>query len=256
MISTTSNHSGYWLVTADTYHKTVDQLGALEQARPLFGNQFPEQLMSLSPWLVATSSITEKEPDVLRSGIVITTQAPSREIIAHLRSLLWASFEGDEVLFRFYDPVVITPMLKLVGERERQCFLGNSDSWSLWDGETQQRYSNISTQEFSLQQSPWWKIKEAHLTPNDDVASFAANIERRLWATLPQAMNALPQPKQFIEKVLHQCKTTQNNTEDAQLFVLSSVVKETGINVDDAALALQLSSSELEQLNKFVRELT
>lgn len=256
MISTASNRSDYWLVTADTYRKTVDQLGALEQARPLFGNQFPEQLMPLSPWLVATSSITKKEPNVLRSGIIITTQVPSRELIAHLRSLVWASLAGDEVLFRFYDPVVISPMLTLMDERERQCFLGNSDSWSLWDGDTQQLYSNISTQEFSLQKSPWWKIKEAHLTANEDVASFAANIERRLWATLPQAMNIFPQPKQFIENALHQFKTTHNNTEDAQLYVLSSVVKETDMKVDNAALALRLSSTEIEQLKMFVRELS
>ncbi|WGW01281.1 hypothetical protein QF117_10825 [Vibrio sp. YMD68] len=159
-------------------------------------------------------------------------------------------------MFRFYDPVVIIPILKAMDERDRLCFLGNIESWSLWDGDRQRLYSNSATQQFALQEAPWWKIKETHLTPKEDLTHIASNIERRLWATLPQAMNALPRPKRFIESALHQFKSAQRDAEDAQLFVLSCLTKESKIDINDIALAMHLSSTEVEQLNTFIRELT
>ncbi|MGD8123151.1 hypothetical protein ACQEXR_20120, partial [Vibrio sp. TRT 2004] len=165
-----------------------------------------------------------------------------------LRSLLWAYLEGEKVLFRFYDPVVIMPMLAVMSDGDRYQFLGNISHWLHWQGEKYTCYENHSSLPFTLQTNPWWRVKSEHLTAKEDHTTLATNIERALWRVLPTAINRLANPKQFIEKALQQFPPMYATSVDKQIYVLAHLIKAEIVNINDVVDVLHFSLTEREQL--------
>lgn len=118
------NHANhvYWLVTADLFKKALNENMPVDEAIPLFCLNTFKDLMSLSPWLVPAESLTVLDEKLIQQGLLLKSDYPTNEVLNHLRSLLLAGLDGEEVLFRFYDPMVIAPMLNLMQESEKYLY--------------------------------------------------------------------------------------------------------------------------------------
>ncbi len=250
----------YWLVTASVYQEAVHQLHSIDDATPLFEGKAYEDVMPLSPWLIPISSLTELDSETLNKGMVLTSDAGMNAVLAHLRSLLIAGLEGDEVLFRFYDPLVIMPMLAVMSEVDKHALLGHVTSWSnaeiLENGEfVITTYSTLPKSDFVVNNEPWWVIKEEHLKEMQDIPKLAHHIERRLWEVLPQVMNQISAPKQTFISVLQSAQDAGLSPADAQLKVLANLVVNQIRPIGEISKALALSWDEEQRLQHLVEDI-
>lgn len=255
----TQRNPAYWIVTAQVYQQAVHQSLSLDGAVPLFEGKEYDDVMPLSPWLVPATSLSELQEKILNKGMIVTSDVTIDEVLAHLRSLLIAGLEGEEVLFRFYDPLVIMPMLALMSEVDKHALLGNLMSWS--SVETLENdelnvitYSNQLDVNFCVKSEPWWVIKAEHLDEKQNIPQLAHHIERRLWEILPQVMNAMTQPKQMFINILQAAEGTQLNLVDAQFMVLANLIVYQGISVDAVSKGLKLPWVEEQRLQQLVDE--
>ncbi len=249
--------SAYWLATASVFQEAVHQLGSIDGAVILFGGKQYEDVMTLSPWLIPARSLNDLDSDILNKGMVLTSDEGVYLVLAHLRSLLTAGLEGEEVLFRFYDPQVIMPMLALMNEVDRCALLGNLNSWSSVE-KLENDTSNVTTYSsqphvnFCINNEPWWVIKAEHLDQKKDYSKLAHHMERRLWEKLPQVMNKMNQPKQTFFNILQAAEDSQLNLIDAQFMVLANLIVHQSISVDAVSKTLMLSREEEQRLQQLV----
>jgi len=165
-----------------------------------------------------------------------------------------AGYMGDEVLFRFYDPQVVMPMISLMSDAERHAFLDNLLSWSWWNGEKVVNYTNHPAKTYSLHTTPWWVIKDEHLNEPDNPSVLASHIARRLWEKIPQVINSFPQPEQLISDALEQARKEELDNCDAQLTVLARIIEQSESHTDSVAQAMLLSVDEKKRLHTLIKE--
>ncbi len=158
----------------------------------MFANAMP-----LSPWLVPVDeSLAAVSQETLQQGLFFTSSADLQELTDHLRSLLTAGLDGEEVVFRFYDPKVLLPMLMVMDESDLNALFGNIKELIAFHTETDQlqTWSSTRVTPFELQPAPWWPMKEAHLKPLYSTQTHAVILEKRFWEVLPESMEALDHP--------------------------------------------------------------
>ncbi|WP_277432303.1 DUF4123 domain-containing protein [Vibrio sp. 1180_3] len=188
------NHR-YWLVDRKLHKQALQQNGGFgfEEAVPLFYGAMFTEVMPLSPWLIPVSESVLLLPEaLLEQGIGLSSHAEGDEVLNHLRSLLIAGLEGEEVMFRFYDRSVIIPMLARMDQSEVNQFLGNVNQLaSLDDGDQGHlvTFDNTSHAPFNVQQGSWWVIKAHHLDKQENLPLLKTNLESWLWQHFPKAMD-------------------------------------------------------------------
>ena len=188
------NHR-YWLVDRKLHEQALQQNGGFgfEEAVPLFYGAMFTEVMPLSPWLIPVSESVLSLPEaLLEQGVGLSSHAEGDEVLNHLRSLLIAGLEGEEVMFRFYDRLVIIPMLARMNQLEVNQFLGNVNQLaSLDDGDQGHlvTFDNTSHAPFNAQQGSWWVIKAHHLDKQENLPLLKANLESWLWQHFPKAMD-------------------------------------------------------------------
>lgn len=194
------NHR-YWLVDRKLHKQALQQNGGFgfEEAVPLFYGAMFTEVMPLSPWLIPVSeSILSLPEALLEQGIGLSSHAVGDEVLQHLRSLLIAGLEGEEVMFRFYDRSVIIAMLARMDQSEVNQFLGNINQLAaLGDGDQGHdrdqghlvTFDNTSHAPFNAQQGSWWVIKAHHLDKQENLPLLKANLESWLWQHFPKAMD-------------------------------------------------------------------
>ncbi|MCW8335298.1 DUF4123 domain-containing protein, partial [Vibrio paucivorans] len=124
--------------------------------------------------------------------LVLSSSESSQSILEHLRSLLIAVLEGEEVLFRFYDRQVIIPMLTRMDEIEKNQLMGNISHLAAFDNQEQAQFvtfTNTSSTPFSAHETTWWIVKQHHLESSADLSLIQTNLESWLWRHYPNTMN-------------------------------------------------------------------
>ncbi|WP_394125794.1 DUF4123 domain-containing protein [Vibrio hepatarius] len=185
----------YWLVDYQVHKEALQQNGSIgfEDSIPLFDGAMFADVMSLSPWLIPVSKSVSLLPEsLLGKGLVLSSSESSQSVLDHLRSLLIAALEGEEVLFRFYDRQVIIPMLTRMDEIEKNQFLGNISHLAAFDNQEQPQFvtfTNTSNTQFSAHGTTWWVVKPHHLESSDDLSLIQTNLESWLWQHYPDTMN-------------------------------------------------------------------
>lgn len=185
----------YWLVDYQVHKEALRQNGSIgfEDSIPLFDGAMFAEVMSLSPWLIPVSKSVSSLPEsLLEKGLVLSSSESSQSVLDHLRSLLIAALEGEEVLFRFYDRQVIIPMLTRMDETEKNQFLGNINQLAALDNQEQAQFvtfTNKSNTPFSAHETTWWVVKPHHLESSADLSLIQTNLESWLWRHYPDTMN-------------------------------------------------------------------
>ncbi len=250
----------YWLVTASVYQEAVEQLLSIEEATPLFEGKEYDDVITLTPWLVPVSSLVDLNYDLLHKGMILASDAAMHEVVAHLRSLLIAGLDGEEVLFRFYDSQVIMPMLAQMNETDRHRLFGNLNSWACIE-QSENHDLNITTYSmkphpnFKVNDAPWWVIKAEHFSEKINVVQLAHHIERRLWATLPQVINDMSEPKQKLISILQEAQKARLNLVDSQLMVLANLIVYQHVPVEMVSQAMLLSWDEEKRLQNLLEDM-
>ncbi|MFM2590150.1 DUF4123 domain-containing protein [Vibrio sp. TBV020] len=241
----------YWLADNHAHKCAVEIHGfGFNDAVPLFSGPMFESTLSLSPWLIPVSNeVLSIDDKVLNLGIGLNSSAEMSDVLAHLRSLLLASYQGEDVVFRYYDKSVIGPMLSVMNQSEVNHLLGNIDEVALAD-ESLNRYSNNSQEEFALKEGVWWKVQERHLKPLYNVNLHAKSIERRWWNLLPQMMERLTAPEMVISGALTRAKTKGYDPEQWEACALIEVSTKTETHLSELSQPFQLTFEELKSLEK------
>lgn len=256
---TQQSGSVYWLVGYKTIKHAMLENGGMsfENMAVLFHGDTFSSVMGLSPWLVPVSGKVLNLPvDILQQGLFLTSSTRTEVMLDHLQSLLIASLDGEEVMFRFYDRDVIIPILRAMDEAEVNHFLGNINQLVAIDHHEEDvliTFSNTSCSEFVLRHGTWWKMLPHHLAPLYNVNVHANSLERRWWELLPHLLQRLESPQQTILSALQSALEKRNSYEVAEQHALVAIVTATDTALDDLSHPLHLTSDELKEL-KAIKE--
>lgn len=239
----------YWLADANTHQKAVKEYGfGFDDSVPVFFGPTFESAKALSPWLVPVSEeLLSVKADVLNLGIGIQSSAEFESLLAHLRSLLLASYEGEEVMFRFYDKQVIGPMLSAMEESEVNSLLGNMDQLAIVD-DSLTCYANQSKITFELNTDTWWKVQPHHLSALYNENTHAKSIERRWWNLFPQMMERLSDPNEVILNALKKAKERGYQQDQMEACALVEVTHQTQTHLSELSQPFHLNLEELKEL--------
>ncbi|WP_089137759.1 DUF4123 domain-containing protein [Vibrio rumoiensis] len=248
----------YWLASADVHQQAIKenhQLG-FNDVIPLFhGEQFKE-VMPFSPWLIpAQESLNHVAQETFDNGIVFVSDSDIWDVIKHLRSMLYAALDGEEVLFRFYDPNVLAPMFATFTQDEINAFLGNGQHIAIMQEQELKIYRNHSQLPFQLIKATWWKIKPHHLEPLYKVEAHARAIERRLWERMPEQINQFESPSLTLQKILQQAIDNGASVDKAEQAVLVAFAQQTGVDYWELSQALFLDDNDVQLLKEIEKEM-
>ena len=244
-----SDSNAYWLVDSKAHRLAVKALGfGFDEAVPLFFGETFAPAMDLSPWLIpVTEQVTSLDDVVLDLGILLRSERPVDEVIDHLRSLLIASLDGEEVMFRYYDKKVLLAMLQAMDESERYAFMGNIDTMILAEQEVHE-FKNNASKPFELNVDVWWRLLPHHMDALYDVQNHAKILERRLWELIPNALAQFDSPSNVIIHALE--SAIERNYEKSQLesCVIIEVAKQANLHLSELSMPLRLTFDELKAL--------
>lgn len=252
-----SQKNAYWLVSSDIHKKAIKQNHQLgfPDTLPLFYGESFKQVMPYSPWLIPYhSELNHLDNDIFNQGLALVSHISMWEVMEHLRSLLYAALDGEEVLFRFYDPQVILPMLSTFAHDEVNAFLGNIQQLAGVQDESLKLYRNTSQLDYQPHSATWWKILPQHLEPLYNVKMHAKAIVHRLWEKLPHQIDKLVEPSAFFEQTLQQAIENGATPDKAENMALIQFSKQTRMQYTELSQALLLTRDETEELQKIDKE--
>lgn len=148
----------YWYQHAD-----------LTDAWPLYvGTEYGDDVLS-GPWLLPLSQLPswpswwqEQEENEQATGFLIASESSSERLVQHWKSLIKAGLDGEEVLFRFYDPRVLGPMLFTFTEDETRRFLGPTNEMLVWHQGEWMSASPYPEPDMTEHSESWWRMRSRH----------------------------------------------------------------------------------------------
>ena len=164
------------------------------QAWPLYGGtEFTDDILH-GPWLLPLAQLPnwltwwqEQESAGQAQGVLIASPYPVELLVRHWQSLLIAGLDGEEVLFRHYDPRVLAPMLATYTETEICQFLGPTTSLLIWEQADWRAYSPYPKADLTEHSEPWWRMRPAHFVRQPgEKETCLTNIEQWLWQQAPE----------------------------------------------------------------------
>lgn len=246
---TLSDSNTYWLVDSKTHKLAVKELGfGFDEEVPIFFGEGFASAMTLSPWLIpVTDQVTSLTEEVLEQGVLFHSKASLDGVIDHLRSLLIASLDGEEVMFRYYDKKVLLAMLQAMDESERYAFMGNIDTMIIAQQGIHE-FQNNASKPFELNLDVWWRLLPHHMDALYDVQNHAQILERRLWELIPNALAQFDSPSNVIIHALE--RAIERNYGKAQLesCVIIEVAKQANLHLSELSMPLRLTFDELKAL--------
>jgi hypothetical protein len=169
---------------------------AKTDAWPLYaGTEFKDEVL-YGPWLLPLAQLPgwqewwrAQEQAGYATGILIASEHPSDKLVQHWRSLLLAGLDGEEVLFRYYDPRVIAPMLYTFTQDETRRFLGPTNELLLWHHDDWLMAAPYPEPDLTEHAEAWWRMKNEHFVGQPGEKSMIINnIDDWLWQNKPTLM--------------------------------------------------------------------
>lgn len=239
--------SCYWLVG----HQGV-QAARIQQpnsmlmapAIPLFIDAPFKELRHVTPWLIPVSDDLVKLPnDILALGVTLECTVPTEILVNHLRSLLQAGLEGQSVLFRFYDPLVLTPMLNNITRMRQEQLLGPITRLAATTPQLSVALEKEAPESFVPHSEPWWVINPQDLVELYTPKQHAYALARRVWEILPQLVATLDQPEACIEQGLRLAPNALNE-EERELWVLAHLAHASDPPLTELGQRLRLTQEQ------------
>lgn len=243
----------YWLVSVEIYQEAIKQNNQISfmEAIPLFHGDSFKDIQGFTPWIIPIQpALHNVDQTTFEQGFVWISDVSIWDVVSHLRSLLHASLNGEEVMFRFYDPKVLASMLNTFSPDEINAWLGNIKSMAIIENGVFQIYSNTSKREYKPKKVTWWKILPHHLVPFYQTQHHAYSIERRLWEKLPNMLERIPSINTTILSLLQKAIDKGLNSDEAESVVLASLAQQTKTEHSILSASLMLNDDEMKELRK------
>nr|WP_321272187.1 DUF4123 domain-containing protein [uncultured Tolumonas sp.] len=164
------------------------------EAWPLYGGtEFTDAILH-GPWLLPLAQLAdwqtwwqEQERAGQAQGVLIASPYLVEQLVRHWQNLLIAGLDGEEVLFRYYDPRVLAPMLATYTETEICQFLGPTTSLLIWHQADWRVYSPYPKAALTEHTEPWWRMRPAHFAGQPgEKETCLTNIAQWLWQQVPE----------------------------------------------------------------------
>ncbi|WP_045405417.1 DUF4123 domain-containing protein [Vibrio jasicida] len=244
------NH--FWLAGAAVYKEAREHVPIDGAVSVFVGDEFAE-VMDLTPWLIPAIEITNLPHNMVEKGILIESEASLFEVNQHLNSVLFVMLDGEEVLFRFYDPDVLAPLIAQFNHVELDEFLGNINTLYVFPNGEIKQYVRSAVHDYDLQVRPWWRLNVEYMKANYDVAVHAHGISRRLWEVYPQVMRHSEDTiNQVVRSALEQAHKMELGSDSAEIYALVAVLNNSVLTSENVAKTFYLNSEEQFQLEQFL----
>lgn len=180
------------------------------QAWPLYGaTEFTDAILQ-GPWLLPLAQLPnwltwwqEQAISGQAQGILIASSYPVERLVRHWQSLLIAGLDGEEVLFRYYDPRVLAPMLATLTHAEIRQLLGPTTSLLIWDKTTWQVHSPYPDLDLTEHSEPWWRMRSVHFVGQPgEKETCLTNIAQWLWQHASELTTAQYEKQGDIRDIL------------------------------------------------------
>lgn len=165
-------------------------------AWPLYaGTRFANDIDS-SPWLLPLQDWPDwqswwqaQEADAQATGIIVISKTPAEQLVKHWQSLLVAGLDGEEVLFRYYDPRILGPMLYTWTDIETRQFMGPTDYLVVWMNNDWVISSPYPDLDMTVHADPWWRMRPEHFIKQPGERDvMIQNVDTWLWENYSSAM--------------------------------------------------------------------
>ncbi len=181
-------------------------------AWPLYaGTEFSDDILS-GPWLLPLAQLPgweswwqEQETAGQATGILLASEHEPAKLLKHWQSLLLAGLDGEEVLFRYYDPRILAPMLYAFTEDETRRFLGPTNELVIWHNDDWFVASPYPETDLTEHDEPWWRMQEPHFVgqPGHE-NTIADNLEDWLWQYYPELTREWLKTNNDLRASLHE----------------------------------------------------
>ncbi len=181
-------YSVYFIIDPTFDHNLLSSFGSMNgDARTLLDIHKYPNAAEISPWILSV----QKEhiawlSHFVDAGIVIATQHPKKVTLEHFASLYHANLAGHTVEFRYYQPLVIAPMLEKMENGELAYFQNQHHLGVFWDGKWKTYHAPKMIKPAESQSEAWWKIKEHHLPQIENLPLLQMNLRIWLWQKFPE----------------------------------------------------------------------
>ncbi len=207
-----------------------------QDARPMLDEQRFVNASEQGPWLLPVHPQHIGWLDkASEAGVVVASQHPTEFTVRHFSSLYEANLGGHIVLFPFFQPTFIFPMLERMVNSERNAFLNQHDFAGQFHG---QWMSYVSTSTVSISESyeyPWWDIQSHHVHQEDNVPLLLSNLKSWLWQHFPQVMETHVRQGNDVDAIiLPFLSQTENSLSQRVLLAAVSVVTQVGLNISSS----------------------
>lgn len=167
------------------WYRQADQTDAW----PLYaGTEFKDEVLC-GPWLLPLAQLPgwqawwqKQEAAGYATGMLIASEHMPGKLVQHWQSLLLAGLDGEEVIFRYYDPRILGPMLYTFTEEETRRFLGPTNELLVWHNNDWLMVSPYPEPDLTEHAEPWWRMQDGHFVgqPGEkEITLF--NLEQWLW---------------------------------------------------------------------------
>ena len=244
----------YWIINHDVYQEMLEIQTSttwLEHAFPLFSGEFFNELIEVTPWvIVATETILSLPQRILSQGVIIFSPN-EQHLFEHLQSLLLALYQGERVLFRFYDPFILHAIASTLSDDRLALLFGCIEKVHLIKGDAVIEIMNPYPLRYVYQASPWWVINDEDLSKTDNLDNYAYSVSRRLWDKLPEMMTSLPPEDRDLKQLFQQ---GQQHTSDIEMWVLGQLIIKTQTPITLVSQRLLFDLEEQQSLQLWVKE--
>lgn len=182
-----------------------------------------------------------------QSGVLIATQAPDK-VREHFANLFQAVLLGELVFFPFYRPEYLGSMLPRLQFEELNLLLAGHSLLLRCDNEWK-NYDSQDVKVTPLQPSPWWVIKEHHLSDTPNIALLTSNVESWLWQQQPILMltkienNLTPFQTEF-QRIFSALNDTHPLIKRVVMTAIIAVYGESPLNREDVQEALDNTQND------------
>ncbi len=182
--------SVYFIIDPTFDHNLLSSFASMNgDARTLLDIHKYPNAAEIGPWLLSI----QREHIVWLShfvdaGIVIATQHPKKVTLEHFASLYHANLAGHIVVFPYYKPLFIAPMLEKMESGELAYFLNQHHLGVFGDGKWTTYHAPEMIKPVKSQSEAWWAFKEHHFPQEENLPFLQMNLRIWLWQKFPEKM--------------------------------------------------------------------
>ena len=211
---------------------------------PLFTASCFSDHQDQGPWLLPLWTLKEPLPEEqVKRGIFLSAAIHTEILTQHLKQLLVAVMEGQEVLFRYYDPAVLAPLLDSLDLQQFHHLSGPIATFCFYYQRQWVYKANPIADDYFYQSEHYFRLQPDDFNSQYQVKNHAYLLERRLWQNLPELL-ATVNASQIIEEQLIAANQHKVPYEKAECWAMAALLKHSNVTLEQLLNTFYFSPEE------------